>query len=254
MKRTIVIFSCILFIFFQPAGAQDLPDTAKTGFDVQLNAFYSIGGSAPLGIPPEITNVKGYNPGLQLGLELNATKWFSEDSRWGLRAGISVEGRGMRTLAETKFYLTEIIQDQSKVRGYFSGLVRTHVQNTYASIPVSLVYRLSRRWELSGGLYTAFLIDKQFSGYVSSGTFRVGDPTGDKIVFSDEGRGNYDFSDNERVFQWGAHIGADYWMRGRFHLLGKFNYGINNLFKSDFTAISFGMHNIYLDLGFGYKF
>lgn len=255
------ILSLVFILLFggQACFAQepDSPTREKSSLqelNVQLNAFYSLGGSAPLGIPREIQKIKGYNPGLQLGLELNATKWYSGDNRWGIRAGISVEGRGMRTQALVKSYLTEIIQEESRLKGYFTGLVNTHVQNTYASIPVSIVYRLSDRWNISTGVYASFLIDKQFTGYVSDGVFRIGDPTGEKVIFSETGRGIYDFSEDERALQWGVHVGADWLMRGRFKLLSKFNYGVNNLFKTDFTAISFTMHNIYLDLGFGYKF
>jgi hypothetical protein len=33
--------------------------------------------------------------------------------------GVRVEGKGMKTKAEVKNYLTEIKQDNSKVRGYY---------------------------------------------------------------------------------------------------------------------------------------
>ena len=39
-----------------------------------------------------------------------------------------------------------------------------------------------------------------------------------------------------------------------FILFPELNYGINGIFKSEFKSISFALHNIYLNLGFGYKF
>ena len=46
----------------------------------------------------------------------------------GIRVGVRVEGKGMKTKAEVKNYLTEIKQDNSKVRGYYTGKVQTTVK------------------------------------------------------------------------------------------------------------------------------
>ena len=83
-------------------------------------------------MPREIRKIESYNPTLALGLEANATKWISEDKKWGIRLGVRVEGKGMKTKAEVKNYLTEIKQDNSKVRGYYTGKVQTTVK-----IPIS---------------------------------------------------------------------------------------------------------------------
>ena len=36
-----------------------------------------------MGMPREIRKIESYNPTLALGLEANATKWVSEDRKWG---------------------------------------------------------------------------------------------------------------------------------------------------------------------------
>ncbi len=225
-----------------------------TNMDYQLRAFFSIGGSAPLGIPPQIREIESYNPGLQLGLEANATKWLSDAQQWGIRLGVSVEGRGMKTKARTKSYKTQVIQDGAKISGYYTGLVETDVKNTYVTIPVSVVYAIAQRWNIYGGLYVSFLIDDQFTGYVSDGYLRKDTPVGQKIVFEGDSRAAYDFSDQTQTFQWGAQVGSEYKLNKHFKLFGTLNYGINSLLDRDFEAISFHLHNIYLDLGFAYKF
>ena len=51
--------------------------------EYQVKANFSIGGSTPLGIPREIRKITHYNPTLVLGLEADATKWVSDNKKWG---------------------------------------------------------------------------------------------------------------------------------------------------------------------------
>ncbi len=226
----------------------------KNHMDYELQAFFSIGGSSPLGFPGSIRKIEKYNPSLQLGLEGNATKWFTPEEKWGLRVGISVEGKGMKTQASVKNYFTEIIQDGQSVKGYFTGKVKTNVKNVYLTLPVSAVYSIDDRWNIYGGLFISYLLDEQFDGYVTDGYFRQGKPTAPKINFQNGNKAAYDFSEDERAFQWGAQVGAEYILGNHLAVLGNVSFGINDIFKKDFDALTFGMHNIYLDLGFSYKF
>lgn len=222
--------------------------------DFQVRAHFSIGGSSPLGLPEEIRSINSYNPGLQLGLEANATKWLTDDKQWGIRAGLRFETKGMKTKADVKNYKTEIIQGGDKVAGYYTGAVQTTVKNTYLTVPVSAIYKINESWNVYGGLYFSALIDKTFDGYVSDGYLREGTPTGEKINFTGDSQAAYDFSDEVRKFQWGTQVGAEWKMNKHFFLLGELSYGFNGVLNKDFDAISFSMHNIYLNLGFGYQF
>ncbi|MCT3648356.1 PorT family protein [Elizabethkingia anophelis] len=230
------------------------PNFFNTNIDYQVRANYSIGGSAPMGMPREIRKIESYNPTLALGLEANATKWVSEDRKWGIRVGVRVEGKGMKTKAEVKNYLTEIKQDNSKVRGYYTGKVNTSIKNAYITVPISAVYSLSKKWNLYGGLYFSGLIDKHFDGYVSDGYLRQNTPTGPKIMFSEGSTAIYNFSNELRKFQWGTQLGAEWFINDHFILFPEFTYGINGLMNKDFNSISFSLHNISLNMGFGYKF
>ncbi|QCX53285.1 porin family protein [Elizabethkingia sp. JS20170427COW] len=241
------------------AWAQETENVTKESFfkkdmEYQVRANFSIGGATPLGIPQEIRKIESYNPTLALGLEANATKWISTDKKWGVRVGAKVESKGMKTKAQVKSYLTKIEQNNQSVKGYFTGLVQTDVKNTYVSFPISAVYRLSPKWNFYGGLYFSGLIDKSFDGYVTDGHFRQGTPVGPKIIFENGSQASYDFSEEVRKFQWGMQLGAEWTMKKHFVLFPEVSYGFNGILNPDFDAISFNMHNIYLNLGFGYKF
>lgn len=254
LKIFITVLISTLF-FLNKANAQ----TKEGGFfseniDYEIRAHFSIGGTSPLGLPKEIRKIESYNPTLQLGLSAQATKWFGEQSVWGLRMGVSVTGKGMKTEASVKNYLTEIIQDGSKVGGYYTGKVQTKVKNTYVVLPVSAVYKLSEKWKLYSGLHVSFLIDRNFDGYVSDGYLRQGSPVGLKISFEGDNTAAYDFSNAVNNIQWGMQIGGEWALKKHLNLFAEVEYDFNSLLDRDFKSISFTMHNIYLNIGFGYKF
>lgn len=255
---------CLLiigFVFYSAFsfGSADNSRNRNTNFfnsniDYGLRAHFSIGGSAPLGMPPEIRKIESYNPGLQLGLGIQATKWLDGRKNHGMRLGVVVQSKGMKTDARVKDYLTEVIYDQMTMKGVFTGMVETYVENTYVTLPLSFVYKLSDRWSLYGGPHVSFLIYKNFSGYVSDGYLRQGDATGTKITFDADSRAAYDFSDALRKVQWGMQLGGEWAMKKHLILFSHLDYDFNNLFEKEFSAISFNLHNIYLNIGFGYRF
>ena len=128
------------------------------------------------------------------------------------------------------------------------------MENTYLTIPLSLVYKLPKNWALFAGPHISFLLNPRFDGYVSDGVFRLGDSTGEKIIFEGESRAAYDFSDSIRKLHWGLQAGGEWTFKKHLVLFSHLDYDFNNLFAKDFSAISFSMHNIYLNLGFGYRF
>lgn len=244
---------------YSSAGAQETIDKRSSNFfntnvDYSVQAQFSIGGSSPLGFPNTIRKIESFNPGFKFGLEANATKWIQGDSKWGVRLGVRFEEKGMKTKAKVKSYLTEVVEDNSKIRGYFTGTVQTNVSNTYLTMPVSAVYKLTNDWNLYGGLYFSALVDNTFDGYVTDGYLRQNTPTGTKVTFEDGSQAPYDFSENVRKFQWGTQLGAEWKMNKHFKLLSDITYGFNNIFEKDFSSIDFSMHNIYLNIGFGYNF
>ncbi|WP_282628819.1 porin family protein [Empedobacter sedimenti] len=244
-------------IVFSQSTIED--NEIKSGFfndlDYQIRGQFSIGGSTPLGIPVEIRELNRYNPSLQLGVEVNSTKWLKNNPKIGIRGGLRIEQKGMKTDARVKNYYTQIDGEGGKqTNGYFTGNVNTTVSNTYTTLPVLIVYNAYPRWNFYGGVYLSATIEQKFTGYVYDGVLREGLPTGTPVVFEGSAKGEYDFSDEMRRMQWGFDLGAEYKMKSHLRLFAELNWNANQLFKHDFDAISFKMYNIYGNFGFGYQF
>lgn len=264
MKIKNILYTIASLLTITSVSAQDIENIQVTqnnfkdffvkDMDYQVRAQFSIGGASPLGLPREIRSLDSYNPTLQLGLEANATKWITEDQKWGVRIGVRFEGKGMKTDATVKNYLIEVKGNDGPNRGYFTGKVHTNVKNTYVTFPISAVYNLSKKWNIYGGVYFSGLIDKNFTGNVSKGYLRDNAPTGLKINFEGDAFADYDYSEEVNRFQWGTQVGGEWKMNNHFKLFADMTYGLNRVLDKDFEAISFSMHNIYLNLGFGYKF
>ena len=67
----------------------------------------------------------------------------------------------MRTKATVKNYNMEIIgYDGNRLKGNWTGGVRTKVQNSYITIPVLAAYKLNPRTTLKLGPYFSYLMDE----------------------------------------------------------------------------------------------
>lgn len=256
MLKKIILFVCL--ITFQELFSQENPEQNRHFFnqnmDYQLRTHFSIGGSSPLLIPREIRKIKSYNPTLVLGLEANATKWFSPSKRWGVRVGARVESKGMKTRALVKNYYTEVAQNEEKIKGYFTGEVLTEAKNTYFTAPFSLLFKMNPNLSIYSTISLSGLMEGSFKGQVSDGYLRQDTPLGNKIVFEEEGSAQYDFTKEVREFQWGTSLGVEYFLTKHFLIFGEMSYTISPLLNADFEAISFPLHHIYMNLGFGHRF
>ena len=232
-----------------------LRQTRENGWEFDLKAGINIGGFSPLPLPVEIRSIDSYNPTLAVQLGVDITKWIDSSRTWGVSTGLRFENKNMTTRATVKNYGMEIIGgDGNRMKGNWTGGVRTKVQNTYLTLPVLASWKASPRWSLHAGPYFSYLLDGTFSGDVYDGYLREGNPTGDKINFTDGAVATYDFSDHERKFQWGVQVGADWKAYKHLKVYTHLTWGLNGLFEKDFQTITFAMYPIYLNLGFGYTF
>lgn len=231
-------------------------ETTQKKMVYQLRAGVNIGGFSPVPIPEEIREIEGFNPKLNFNIAGNATYWFfNSNAAWGIRAGIRLENKGMSAKSKVKNYGMEIIGDDgNRVAGNWTGRVSTEVANSYLSFPITAVYKLSKPWEISAGFIVSYLMDKDFSGYVSDGYLREGGPTGEKAIFEGESKASYDFSDNLSRFSYGIQVGGSLQVYSHLRVFADLSYGFNDIFKSDFETITFKMHPIYLNFGFAYVF
>jgi hypothetical protein len=234
---------------------ENLVQSEKRGWEFEVKTGFRIGGTAPIPLPVEIREIRGYNPTLSIPVEAIATKWLGAERKWGITSGLKLENRGMITNALVKNYHTEIIGDGGEtISGHWTGNVKTKIRNTYVTLPVMAAYRMSSRWILRAGAYASVRTEGEFSGYVSDGYLREGDPTGPKIEFSDDRVAAYDFSDEISRFDYGIRLGTSWHAFKHLNTFADLSWGLNSIFKNGFKSITFAMYPIYADFGIGYVF
>lgn len=252
-----------LISFILPSGVMQAQEdrspgmikSALIGLEYQVKAGLSIGGTAPLPMPVEIRAIDGFNPTILFSIEGNATKWLKCNDKWGARLGLRLENKGMITHSQVRNYGMEIHGDAGElIAGRWTGDVKTRVRNAYLTVPISAVYRIHKRFNVTLGPYVSYMIEGDFSGDVSNGYLREGDPTGNKVIFEDDKSATYNFSKNLRRFQWGAQLGGEWRALNHLNVYADLTWGFNDIFKSNFHTITFPLYPIYLNLGFAYVF
>jgi hypothetical protein len=251
--------AALLFLSITVCAQEDrtksLIQLHKQNWEIRLKTGLKIGGTAPIPLPEEIREIKGYTPTLSTPLEATITKWFSADLKWGITSGLKLENKAMITKARVKNYSTEIIGDGGeRVSGRWTGNVKTKVRNTYITLPVLTSYRMNKRWAFCAGPYVSVLTEGEFSGHVYDGYLRENDPTGPKIEFSNERIATYDFSKDLRRFAWGIQAGTSWRAFKHLEVYADLSWGLNDLFKNEFRTVTFDMYPIYADFGLGYVF
>ena len=263
MKNIIKVITVnILFLSGLVTNAQEIDNNQvskqnffNTNIDYQAKVQLSIGGASPLGIPAQIRKIESFKPDNILGFEVNATKWLNDEKNFGIRVGLRVEGRGMKTEAEVKNYFTQIEDDSgAQTTGYFTGHVVTKANNTYLTLPVLFVWNASNRWNIYGGVYFSTTISRSFKGHIFDGVFREGTPIGEPATFEGTAIGVYDFSTDISTFQFGEQIGVEYKINKNFSVSLDGTFANTQVFKKDFDAISFKMYNLFGNLSLAYKF
>lgn len=236
------------------AGADDrqtLLKAALKGVHVELRAGVLIGGTSPLPLPREIRGIESYNPTFCTSFEGAVEKDF-ERSPWGVKLGVRLETKGMRTRARVKNYHMEMTADDGGYMvGAWTGHVSTKVRNANLTFPILATYDIGTRWTLSAGPYVSWMFDGEFSGSAYDGYLRHVDPTGERVEVT---RASYDFSDDLRHFQWGAQVGAQWRAYKHLAVYADLEWGFNNIFPSDFTSVTFALYPIYANVGFTYIF
>jgi hypothetical protein len=235
--------------------SESLIQSSKLGWEIEIKAGFKVGGMTPVPLPEEIREINGYSPTLSIPYEANITKWLDANRKWGITSGLKLENKSMITKARVKNYGTEIIGDGGeRVRGRWTGNVKTKVRNTYITLPLLAAYRPHNRWTFRAGPYASLLTEGEFSGHVYDGYLRENDPTGPKIEFSDGRIAAYDFSRELRRFACGVQAGTSWRAFKRLNVHADLSWGLNGLFKSGFKTVTFAMYPVYADFGLGYVF
>lgn len=249
MKKTIITLLLVAFVGLQEALAIDIFGDLR--YMVRLG--YSLGGTAPVGMPATIRSLDKYTPTNNTLLGLDAYKPLTE--KWGLQAGFHYQNKGMKTDAKVKGYSMEMRRGDETLSGLFTGNVVTEVDEWMVTLPLQVAYNVSQNLRLKFGPYFSYVLSNNFSGYAYDGYLRVGDPTGDKVELGHaEGeRGDYDFTEDLRHWQFGLDLGADWFFSNRFGAYAGLSWGLTNIFRKDFHVIEQSLYPIYGSIGLTYK-
>lgn len=245
-----ILFTGILALL---ASTLSKADSWDDDLQVKARAGYSIGGTAPIGMPETIRSIDAYKltPSFMFGLDIQK----NIEDKWGLLTGLHFENKAMNGDVTTKAYHMEVRKGDSMMEGLFTGKVHQEVTQWMFTLPIQATYSFNDKLQLKAGSYFSLLINKDFSGIASDGYLRQNDPTGPKILMgSKEGEwATYDFSDDMRRFQFGLAVGIDWQFYRNFGLSADLNWGLNGIFKSDFKTVDQTLFPIYATIGLFYR-
>ena len=252
MKRTIAniaMTACLLLSAGQVSAGEQ-----GEGLQLKARAAYSIGGTAPIGIPATIRSIDAFRltPSFMVGLDVA----LPLKEKWGLNTGLHFENKAMDADVTTKAYRMELKKGTDRINGLFTGKVSQEVTEWMLTLPVQATYQLNDKLTLKAGPYLSLLLSKDFSGIASDGYIRQGDPTGPKIIIGNkEGEwATYDFSDDMRTLQFGVGAGIDWLFCKNIGLSADLNWCLTGIFKSDFKTVEQTLYPIYGTIGVFYRF
>lgn len=254
LALALVAFAPATAVFAQNERNESLIQSEKNGWEYEVRAGVNIGGASPMPLPKEIRKINDYSPKFNGSIAGMMTKWFDCNRNFGITLGLRLEEKGMETAATVKNYGMEIIDGGQRVSGYWTGDVNTVYKSSFVTLPVLGAYRLGDSWKLRAGLFVSYRMDGEFSGFVSEGYLRSGSPIGEKVSFTNGQTAAYNFSNDLRRWLWGWQMGGSWRAFKHFTVNADLTYGFNNIFESDFHTITFTMHPIYMNVGFGYIF
>ncbi len=252
MKKYIfVVLASCLTLFH---ANKSLAWNPSEDMEIKARIGYSIGGTAPIGIPATIRSLDAFKltPSLMAGADVN----LNLKNNWGIMSGLRVENKAMDVEVTTKSYRMEVVKGDSKVEGLFTGHVKQEVTEWMITLPILGTYQIGQKVTLKAGPYFSFLLNKEFSGIASDGYLRQGDPTGPRINMGNkEGEwATYEFNDEMRTFQMGIVAGVDWSFYNHIGLSADLNWGLTGIFNSDFKTVEQTLYPIYGTLGLFWKF
>ena len=244
----IAILSCV-FCLSRPARAGSWCEDLQ----VRARAGWSIGATAPIGLPETIRSIDGYK--LTPSFLIGADALVPLRGKWGVLAGLRFENKAMNGDVTTKAYHMTVRKGDSELDGLFTGKVHQEVTAWMFTLPVQATCSVGDRVRLKAGPYFSLLTSKGFHGIASDGYLREGDPTGVKILMGDkEGEwATYEFDSDMRHFQVGMAAGVDWQFYKSLGMSVDLSWGLNGIFKSDFKTVEQTLFPIYGTVGVFYR-
>ena len=254
MKKIFYITLAIAVMLSLKLNAQNVnSQDSISKFQFRVTAGLNIGGLTPIPLPNNIRKVKSYNPGLNPSIGLEGLYKFHK--KWSVGINPRVEYKGMKVKDSVLYFHTMIQQGEgpeaASFEGDFTGTNYTEAKNLYLGVPVFIQFTPGKKWHYRLGGYFAFLLKPEFQGSVSDGYIRNGGSKGEKVIISSA---TFDFADKIKKFDYGIYAGINRDICERFSLDLSLQWGLGSAFPSSFTGISFSMHNVFAQIGGGYRF
>lgn len=249
LKYISSILSCLALLAIQPAAAQNNMEKLQ----LKARVGYSIGATAPLGIPATIRSIESFSltPNFMAGADI----MYPVSEKFGLQAALHYDIKDMDGEVSTKGYHMKVKMDEDELEGLYTGHVRQIVRQRMLTIPLQMTYELSRKVQLKAGPYLSILLSKKFYGYASDGYLRKDDPTGLKVVMGDkEGEwATYDFDEEMRTCQVGVAVGIDWAFYQQLGLSADLSWGLSGIHHSNFKTVEQTLYPIYGTIGLFYR-
>jgi len=258
MKAAKIILMAVALCWVATASAEDSEDKYEkwgpkglknSGWIFRIGGV--IGGTSPIPLPAEIRGIEGFKP--LGGFTFGADYYQMFSRRWGFQAGVHFFTEGFHTKARVKNYRMGITQGGNYLEGNFTGVDETDTKMTGITIPVTLTFRVSPRWNISVGPFISYLQDRRFEGSVYNGYLREGDPTGQKIEITNDNPATYDFRDDMRTTFWGLQFMFDWKAYKHLNVFAGLDWSFSGIFSSDFKTVEFSMYPIYAKMGVAYR-
>ena len=231
------------------ANAENILD----GWEYKARLGYSIGGTAPVGMPATIRSLNQYKLKANFSLGIDAHKHFT--AKWGILTGLHSGNKNMEVDATVKNYHITMTKGGDEMEGYYTGNLVTTCNEWVLTLPIMATFNLSDKVMLKCGPYMSYVASKAFKGFVYDGYLRHINPTGEKIEMGskEESQSSFDFSDKMRRFQVGMGIGADWQVSRHWGAYADLEWGLNGIHHSAFTTIEQTLYPIYGTVGAIYK-
>lgn len=248
MKKTILTLITATLTAL-PACAEGLLD----GLTYNLRFGYSIGGTAPMGIPSTIRSMDKFTLTPNFNLGLGIFRDLSE--HWGITTGLYLENKGMDVEATVKNYHMAFVRGGQRLEGNFTGGVSIEVEQWMLTLPLMATYAVNKNLHIKLGPYLSYVRSHSFTGYAYGGYIRVGDPTGAKVEIGSDSssRGTFDFSDDMRSWQFGMLAGVDWYFHKHWGCFADISWGFSDIFDKSFDTIEQNLYPVYGTIGISYR-
>jgi len=232
------------------AAAAKTPVADKKGWEFFPFAGVNLGMTSSLGTPKETRSVEAANYNFNYVVGGYVSYLFGH--KFGIRTGLLFERKGNNSNVIMKDYFTKVHIDNApeETQGYFSGRSQGWHDCYYLTVPLALLYQPNRKWDFFIGPYFSYAVSRDRHGLSSEGTIRESLLAPVAPVDHSEADNSADVS----KFDCGVMAGITRQMWNNIYVTSGLSFGLVNVWDGSAYGMNKNIYNIYVNLGFGYKF